>query len=123
MTDTPSPEPSANPGTSGESGGLTVEKVREVVSDVLDSLFRSGEADVTEEPARPKRRRTAAAEEPDIDAQVQRAVAAAKEKDAKDAKEAAQLKRIDELEAKVKSTEQPPAEFRKITKFLWGDRS
>lgn len=84
-----------------------VERIRDVVSDVLGSLFDQGKADVTEGV-----QGTETGES--IEEQVAKAVKAAQAKDTQSAKEKAFIKEIQALKDKLASIEKPPKQWRKI---------
>lgn len=103
----------------GQQGGgaLTLEGVRQVIAESLGNLFDSGKADVVDKGSQ------AGAAPADISSQVRTEVEKIRAADVADAKAGDRIASIEAALAELKGrAEKAPTEFRKITKFLWGDQ-
>lgn len=112
----------------GSKGGGTTTKdeIREVVSEVLGGLFKSGRADVHDDDddddrSSSRRRRTGRGRGVDVDdigRQVEDAVAKVNARTAAEKKEAEREARIAALEERTAKPEKQPREYRRATRLM-----
>lgn len=109
-----------------KGGGADKDAIREVVSEVLGGLFKSGRADVhddDDDDDRSSRRRSSrgrgrGVDVDDIGRQVEEAVGRVSARTAAEKKEAEREARLKALEEKTAKPEKTPREHRKVSRWM-----